>query len=72
MEKGVETCGKCENYPCEKVLKVFEQTESFAKKIKEKCSREEYECLKKAFFSKKERLDEVNREWLSRVKSPHR
>jgi len=68
LEKGVENCGKCENYPCEKVLKVFEQTESFAKTCKEKCSKEEYECLQKAFFSKKENLDRVNREWLSQAK----
>jgi hypothetical protein len=67
-EKGVENCGRCENYPCEKVLKVFEQTESFAKACKEKCSKEEYECLQKAFFSKKENLDKSNIEWLS--KSP--
>jgi len=68
LEKGVENCGKCGNYPCEKVLKAFEQTESFAKRIKEKCSKEEYECLRKAFFSKRENLDRVNREWLSQMK----
>jgi hypothetical protein len=69
LEKGIENCGKCGNYLCEKVLKVFEQTESFAKSIKEKCSKEEYECLQKAFFSKKENLDRVNREYLSQIKS---
>ena len=68
-EKSIENCGECEGYPCKKVLKVFEQTESFAKACREKCSKEEYECLQKAFFSKKDNLDRVNREWLSQIKS---
>lgn len=71
LEKNVENCGKCENYPCGKVLKVFERTESFAKTCKEKCSKEEYKCLQKAFFSKRKNLNRVNREWLSQTKSKY-
>lgn len=67
VEKGVENCGKCENYPCEKVLRAFDQTESFAEKCKEKCSKEEYESLQKAFFSKKKNLDRINKEYLSQI-----
>jgi hypothetical protein len=69
LKKSVENCGKCENYSCEKVLKVFERTESFAKTCKEKCSKEEYKCLQKAFFSKRKNLNRVNRKWLSQTKS---
>ncbi len=62
LKKGVENCGKCKNYPCENATKAFEQTATFAKKIKNKCLEEEYERLKKAFFEKKKNLDRVNRE----------
>lgn len=67
LEKSVENCGKCKNYPCEKVLKIFERNELFAEKSKKICSKEEYECLQKAFFSKKENLDKVYKEYLSKV-----
>lgn len=69
LEKGVDNCGKCKNYPCDKVLKAFEQAESYAKICKERCSKELYERLQKAFFSRKENMDRVNKEWLSQTKS---
>ena len=68
LEKGVDNCGKCQDYPCEKLLKAFERTESYAKNIKESFSKEDYECFQKAFFLKKESLDRVNREYLSQRK----
>lgn len=68
IEKGVKNCGECEDYPCEKVLKVFKWTESFVERCKEKCSEEEYESLRKAFFSKKENLDRANKKYLSQIK----
>ena len=66
--KGVENCGKCESYPCGNVAKAFEQTASFAEKIRQKCSKEEYRQLEKAFFEKKKNLDKVNKKWLSHMK----
>jgi hypothetical protein len=68
LKKCVENCGKCENYPCENIVKAFEQTASFAKKIKNKCSKAEYVRLRKAFFEKKKNLDKVNKEWLPQKK----
>jgi hypothetical protein len=68
LEKGVENCGKCEDYPCETVSCVFEKVGPFAESIRGRCSKEEYDCLRKAFFSKKENLDRVNREWRSQPK----
>ena len=65
--KGISNCGKCDNYPCEKITKVFKQTEDYAKQCKKNCSKEEYECLHKAFFSKKNRLDNVHAEYLSQT-----
>jgi hypothetical protein len=66
--KEIDNCGKCRDYPCEKVLKVFEQTELYAKNCKESLSKEDYECFQKAFFLKKERLDRINKEYLSGLK----
>jgi len=68
LEKGVENCGKCESYPCEKISQTFEQTASFAKSVKGKCSKEEYETLQKAFYEKKKNLDKVNKEWKAQRK----
>jgi len=73
LQKEVDNCGKCENYPCEKVLKAFKRTESYAEDCKERLSKENYECFQKAFFSKKENLDRANKEFCSRImeKSPN-
>ena len=65
LEKDVENCGRCQDYPCEKVIKVFERTEVYARKCQEICSQEEYERLQRAFFSKKENLDRANRDYCS-------
>ena len=59
-QKGVENCGECDNYPCEKIKAAFEGTQAYADRCKEICTAEEYMILDKAFFSKKQRLDEVN------------
>ena len=67
-ENGIDNCGKCNNYPCKKIQKVFEQSDSYAKACKENCSKEDYECFHKAFFSKKEKLDRVHKEYLSQGK----
>ena len=56
-ENAVDNCGKCQNYPCNLTFKSFEQTEIYAESVRRKCSDEEYQCLKIAFFSKKKNLD---------------
>ncbi len=61
-EKGIANCGFCPDYPCGKIETVFSQTETYAKLCKKICSKEEYECLRKAFFSKKQKLDKVNKQ----------
>jgi len=53
LEKQVENCGKCNDYPCEKILKMFEQTELYAKNCKKILSKEDYRRFQKAFFMKK-------------------
>jgi predicted phosphoadenosine phosphosulfate sulfurtransferase len=67
-KKAIDNCGKCENYPCEKMIKVFEQTKSYARICKGKLSKEDYECFRKAFFSKRQNLDRVHKEYKSQRK----
>jgi len=68
QEKGIDNCGQCGNYPCAEIEEVFEQTKSYAKDSKARCSKkkEDYECLHRAFFSKKQNLDRVHGEYLSK------
>ena len=49
-DKGITNCGKCIDYPCQEIIKVFERTKSYERKCKEVCSPGEYERLHKAFF----------------------
>lgn len=58
-EKGLETCAECAQYPCEKTVQCFAITKSFEPMCRQVCTDEEYEQIKKAFFEKKENLDEI-------------
>ena len=60
-ERRIDNCGQCVKYPCPKVLKAFERTKIYAEKCKALLSKEDYDCLHKAFFLKKDYLDEVNK-----------
>lgn len=62
--KEISNCGKCNEYPCEKIKDVFEKTSSYAKKCKEICDLTNYECLHQAFFSKKFRLDKIHSKYI--------
>lgn len=56
-EKRVDNCGKCDEYPCDLMLKMFEATESH----EEACLEEHVTCfpmLKEAFFEKKKNLED--------------
>jgi hypothetical protein len=55
-------------YPCETVLDAFEHTKAYAESARAGCSPEEYRLLPEAFFSKRERLDRINREKLSMMR----
>ena len=62
ITKNNENCGKCEDYPCDKIENAFETTRKNAQEYLHILSKEDYEIFEKAFFSKKENLDKVNRE----------
>jgi len=61
IEKGIDSCGKCTDYPCEKLIEIFNNNEKEANICKEKLSKEDYELFRRAFFSKKDRLDRIHR-----------
>jgi len=61
MEKGVENCGKCPDYPCERLSEIFENNEREAGICKANLREKDYKLFQQAFFSKKERLDKINK-----------
>ena len=60
LDKGVKSCGECQEYPCQRITNALEKTEAFTVKIKKECSRGDYDLLRKAFFEKKKNLDRVH------------
>ena len=55
-EKGIDTCGACSLYPCERMLDCFAVTLSFEPDCREACTEAEYAQLKRAFFEKEQNL----------------
>jgi hypothetical protein len=49
LEKRIDNCAECENYPCEKITKTFNQTRLYARKSKGILSRKEYQRFQKAY-----------------------
>lgn len=62
LDKNVSNCGACNNYPCNKVIEMFEQTEVIDRKCQDILSQEDYQRLQKAFFSKRVNLDRFSQE----------
>ncbi len=60
INKGVESCGKCGEYPCARLLGIFENNQKEAIICKDKLSTEYYGLFQRAFFSKKERLYRIH------------
>lgn len=60
-EKKLSNCGECKKYPCKAVFDVFERSTADALSSIDSFSKPDYQLLKKAFFSKKEKLDEINK-----------
>lgn len=57
--RGVDNCGQCERYPCQTVEVAFQKAAECAKHAKQVCSKEEYEMLDRAFFSKRQNLEKT-------------
>jgi hypothetical protein len=59
--QGIDTCGECQKYPCQKIENVFSKSESFDSVCLERCTSEEYRQLQKAFFHKRQILQDIRR-----------
>lgn len=59
--KKLNNCGECSQYPCDRVDEVFKQTYSYAKQCEKVFSKEDFAILSKAFFTKKENLDQISK-----------
>jgi hypothetical protein len=59
-EKGIENCGLCQVYPCELINAVFEKSEKLSSLATRICTSEEIDKLQKAFFSKRQNLDQIH------------
>ena len=65
--KGYENCGSCEQYPCNLINSVFDETETLKSHASKVCTQEEMDMLHRAFFSKKEYFDRMHRERSKKV-----
>ena len=63
IAKGIDNCGECAEYPCEKLRDIFRNNRKEAAICKNIFSKEDYILFQRAFFSKKKRLDEINRDF---------
>ncbi len=59
-EKRLSNCGLCDNYPCELVSAAYERTKRLTSNARSVCNREEMDILNKAFFNKKQTLDQIH------------
>jgi hypothetical protein len=66
--RDLEHCGKCKDYPCSELEKVFDQTKIYAENLKKNCPKDVYERFEEAFFLKKQKLDNAHIEYLSSQK----
>jgi hypothetical protein len=56
----------CQKYPCRLITETFNRTEALFSAFNFKCSQEDQIALKKAFKNKKNNLDRVHNEMLSK------
>jgi len=53
---GVDRCGKCEQFPCERIAAMLARSEEYRRRCAQVCSSGEYAALEKAFFNKEANL----------------
>lgn len=59
-KKNIDNCGECPDYPCERVLKIFQNNQKEAIICQENFPEKDRELFTRAFFDKKKRLDEIH------------
>jgi hypothetical protein len=60
--KGIENCGLCQEYPCNLIDAAFVKSESLSFRALQICTPTELDMLNKAFFSKRQNLDQIHLE----------
>ncbi len=58
--KGIESCGLCQEYPCEMLHAVFEKSEKLRSYAARICTPVEMDALHKAFLCKRQNLDQIH------------
>jgi hypothetical protein len=61
-ERMVDNCGLCHEYPCDLIMAAFDKTEKLYFHAIRVCTPSEMAALKKAFFTKRQTLDQIHRE----------
>ena len=61
LEKNIENCGECLEYACARLLNICKNNEKEAAICKAQFSAKDYQIFQKAFFSKMDRLDKINK-----------
>ena len=61
IARHLNNCGECYEYPCNKLDNVFKKTASYAKDCEAIFSKGDFAILSKAFFTKKNNLNLINK-----------
>ncbi len=56
MEKGVEKCNQCREFPCKKIEEMLKRSAFYREKCRHVCTNEEFRLMEEAFFRKEENL----------------
>jgi hypothetical protein len=59
-ERAVDNCGLCDGYPCGLINTALDRSEKLCSRAAVVCTPMEMEALRKAFFSKRQNLDEIH------------
>lgn len=57
--REIENCGWCDDYPCQRILDVFEKSDELRSRASRVCASPEMDMLTRAFFLKKDYLDRI-------------
>jgi hypothetical protein len=61
---GIDNCGECDHFPCDKIKAVFRKTEAAYANCRKVCSKEEFVMLKKAFMMKEQILTRIHKKYV--------
>ena len=66
LSHGIDSCGRCPDFPCEKLLTILDDNLEEAITCRKNLSREDFDLFQRAFFSKQERLERIHNEYFRR------